>query len=37
MKKDVGVISKNKEIELPYPFQKQTTAQVKTILHSLQS
>ena len=37
MKKGVGVISNNKEIELPYLFQKQTTAQVRTILHSLQN
>lgn len=37
MKKVVGVISQNKEIELPYPFQKQTTAPVETVLHSLQN
>ena len=37
MKKGVGVVSNNKEIESPYPFQKQTTAQIKTILHSLQN
>lgn len=37
MKKGVGVISNNKEIESPYPFQKQAAAQVKTILHSLQN
>lgn len=35
MKKIVGVVSNNKEIELPYPFQKQTRAPVEIILHSL--
>lgn len=37
MKKVVDVISNNKEIELPYPFQKQTRAPFKAILHSLQN
>lgn len=33
-KKIMGVISSNKEIELLYPFQKQTRAPVEAILHS---
>lgn len=36
-KKIVGVISSNKEIELPYPFQNQTRALVEIILYSLQN